>query len=290
MDMIADRLWDSRERTFVEKQDGESVMHTIAIAHLGGATLDDRRKLPDQETFHRGWEWSASATRPVYDTAPLCPVWAHHLDAAAPPPRSRIFECGCHPDYGILMAENHPVGFQWVMEARAKGAKSSMLIPVSPALLRWLISGYPCGPGPTLFFSAALINYVIEQRQIFPRLCGSVHECSHHPARRFSGHGRSGRTLLRMGRGKETVRSRTSWLYEGSEQRTNFLESIPATGKSAVGTGKIVEAKPGKLKRIEPDPTLATSALRFPGTQEAFRPLHAGVGGAVLRCSAKISF
>src|SRR5512146_3082175 len=37
MNMIADRVWDTRERTFVEKQEGESVMHTLGIAHLGGA-------------------------------------------------------------------------------------------------------------------------------------------------------------------------------------------------------------------------------------------------------------
>src|SRR5438105_12397944 len=40
MDMIADRLWQSRERTFQETRDGESLMQTTAIAHLGGATLD----------------------------------------------------------------------------------------------------------------------------------------------------------------------------------------------------------------------------------------------------------
>jgi formate dehydrogenase major subunit len=40
MDMIADRLWESRERTFQEKKDGELVMQTTAVAHLGGATLD----------------------------------------------------------------------------------------------------------------------------------------------------------------------------------------------------------------------------------------------------------
>lgn len=40
MDMVADRLWDSRERTFQETKDGETVMQTTAIAHLGGATLD----------------------------------------------------------------------------------------------------------------------------------------------------------------------------------------------------------------------------------------------------------
>ena len=40
MDMVADRVWDSRERTFQERKDGEVVMQTTAIAHLGGATLD----------------------------------------------------------------------------------------------------------------------------------------------------------------------------------------------------------------------------------------------------------
>ena len=40
MDMVADRLWDSRQRTFQETRDGEALMQTTAIAHLGGATLD----------------------------------------------------------------------------------------------------------------------------------------------------------------------------------------------------------------------------------------------------------
>jgi len=40
MDMVAERVWESRERTFVEKDDSASVMHTLGICHLGGATLD----------------------------------------------------------------------------------------------------------------------------------------------------------------------------------------------------------------------------------------------------------
>ena len=45
MDMVADRLWESRRRTFVEEKDGEKVMHTKAVAHLGGATLDKKKKI-----------------------------------------------------------------------------------------------------------------------------------------------------------------------------------------------------------------------------------------------------
>jgi len=41
MDMVADRVWATRERTFVEEQDGKRLMQCAGIAHLGGATLDN---------------------------------------------------------------------------------------------------------------------------------------------------------------------------------------------------------------------------------------------------------
>ena len=41
MDMIADRVWETRKRTFLERgQDGTYFNHTTALCHLGGATLD----------------------------------------------------------------------------------------------------------------------------------------------------------------------------------------------------------------------------------------------------------
>jgi formate dehydrogenase major subunit len=41
LDMVADRVWESRKRTFVHKDEkGATINHTTAICHLGGATLD----------------------------------------------------------------------------------------------------------------------------------------------------------------------------------------------------------------------------------------------------------
>jgi formate dehydrogenase major subunit len=54
MDMIADRVWDTRERTFEEKRDGEWIMHTTAIAHLGGATLDNEENYLIKKLFTVG--------------------------------------------------------------------------------------------------------------------------------------------------------------------------------------------------------------------------------------------
>jgi formate dehydrogenase major subunit len=54
MDMIADRVWKSREDTLIEEQDGDTVMHTKAIAHLGGATLDNEENYLIKKLFSGG--------------------------------------------------------------------------------------------------------------------------------------------------------------------------------------------------------------------------------------------
>jgi formate dehydrogenase major subunit len=54
MDMIADRVWDTRERTFIEQNDGEVVMHSTGMAHLGGATLDNEENYLIKKLFAGG--------------------------------------------------------------------------------------------------------------------------------------------------------------------------------------------------------------------------------------------
>jgi formate dehydrogenase major subunit len=69
---------------------------------------------------------------------------------------------------GSSMAENHPVGFQWVIEAREKnGAK---VIHVDPRFTRtsamadyWL----PLRAGSDIVFLGALIRYVLEEERFF---------------------------------------------------------------------------------------------------------------------------
>src|SRR5262249_34898131 len=47
--MVADRVWQSRERTF-----DEAAMHTTGVAHLGGATLDDEENYLIKKLFTAG--------------------------------------------------------------------------------------------------------------------------------------------------------------------------------------------------------------------------------------------
>jgi len=54
MHMVADRVWDTRERTFQERRDGESLMQTTGLAHLGGATLDIEENYLIKKLFTAG--------------------------------------------------------------------------------------------------------------------------------------------------------------------------------------------------------------------------------------------
>ena len=54
MDMVAERVWQSRERTFVEQREGRTLMQTTAIAHLGGATLDNEENYLIKKLFTAG--------------------------------------------------------------------------------------------------------------------------------------------------------------------------------------------------------------------------------------------
>jgi formate dehydrogenase major subunit len=54
MDMIAERVWTSRERGFVESRDGQPLMQVRSIAHLGGATLDNEENYLLKKLFAAG--------------------------------------------------------------------------------------------------------------------------------------------------------------------------------------------------------------------------------------------
>jgi formate dehydrogenase major subunit len=55
MDMVANRVWESRKRTFVHKNEkGATINHTTAICHLGGATLDNEENYLIRKLFTLG--------------------------------------------------------------------------------------------------------------------------------------------------------------------------------------------------------------------------------------------
>ena len=65
------------------------------------------------------------------------------------------------------MAECHPVGFQWVVEAKARGAK---VIHVDPRFTRTSAIAdehVPLRAGTDIAFLGGIINYVLQQEKYF---------------------------------------------------------------------------------------------------------------------------
>ena len=54
MDMVAERAWESRKRTFIRRENGATINHTTAICHLGGATLDKEENYLIKKLFTGG--------------------------------------------------------------------------------------------------------------------------------------------------------------------------------------------------------------------------------------------
>ncbi len=152
------------------------------------------------------------------------------------------------------MAENHPVGFQWVMEAREKGAK---IIHVDPRYTRtsamadvWV----PLRAGSDIIFLGALVQLRSREPPGVPRLRGALHQRVDDSARGFSRHRRSRRFLLRMGCRKGKVQSESLALSRLAEPRRPRKHlDIP---KRAADTAKTAAGKREDSRQIESDPTL----------------------------------
>jgi formate dehydrogenase major subunit len=87
--MVADRVWESRKRTFVHKKDGVTINHMTAICHPGGATLDIEENYLIRKLFTLGLGWSAYPTRRGYDIGHTVPGLAP--SAGRSTPRNKIW-------------------------------------------------------------------------------------------------------------------------------------------------------------------------------------------------------
>jgi formate dehydrogenase major subunit len=162
---------------------------------------------------------------------------------------------------GSSMAENHPVGFQWVMEAREHGAK---VIHVDPRFTRtsamadiWV----PLRAGSDILFLGGLINYVLEHKKEF---------------REYVAHYTNASTLLRddfrdtedldgLFSGWDPEKKKydpESWFYRGSPPKSKRGET---TGHSEAegGHSKDRGGEAQDAAQFESDPTLENPRCVF---------------------------
>ncbi len=159
------------------------------------------------------------------------------------------------------MAENHPVGFQWVVEAREKGAK---IIHVDPRYTRtsamadiWV----PLRAGSDIIFLGGLIRYVLENNREF---------------RDYVVHYTNAATILRddfrdtedldgFFSGWDAEKEKydpESWLYKGAPSK-NGGSSKPGHSAVSGGHGKDRGGEAQDTSKFEYDPTLENPRCVF---------------------------
>jgi formate dehydrogenase major subunit len=167
MDMIADRVIETRRQTFEWSSEGKATRRTMGIASLGGATLDNEENYLIKKLL------TALGVVQVENQARVC-----HSSTVAGLGTSfgRGGSTACMQDLqnsdcivieGSNFADAHPVGFQWVMEARARGAK---VIHVDPRFSRTSALAdlfVPIRAGTDIAFLGGVINYVLTHDKWF---------------------------------------------------------------------------------------------------------------------------
>ena len=92
MDMVADRVWESRKRTFVQTRKTARLSITPLRSVISAAPRSTTKKIISSENSSlEAWGWSACPTRPGYDIAARCPVWAPPSAGAELRLRNRIW-------------------------------------------------------------------------------------------------------------------------------------------------------------------------------------------------------
>jgi formate dehydrogenase major subunit len=161
MEMVADRVVETRRRTWEWEAEGHRTRRTMGIASLGGATLDNEENYLIKKLL------TALGVIQIENQARLC----HSSTVAglgtsfgrggATTCMQDLQHSDCIVIEGSSFAEAHPVGFQWVMEAKARGAT---VIHVDPRFSRTSALAdihVPLRAGSDIAFLGGIINYVL---------------------------------------------------------------------------------------------------------------------------------
>ena len=257
-------------------------MHTLGMAHLGGATLDNEENYLIKKLF-TGGPGNELHQQPGPNMTQLHGARSGHLvrtrrrhDGTT---RSRA--CRRHPDHGLI-----------------DGGKPSGRLPVGDGGARARRQDHPrrsavyahVGDGRHLGADATRHRHPLPRRadqlrprprKVLPRIRRSLHQRAIHSSRGLSRHRGSRRCLLRLGSQKKKKYKPESWLYEG---RASPRVSPCKPGQSDVAGGHGQRGgEAGYANKYTVRSDAAASALRLPGAEAALRALHAGDGRAILR-------
>jgi formate dehydrogenase major subunit len=167
MHMVADRVIAARRATWEWELDGKRTARTMAIASLGGATLDNEENYLMKKLFTGLGVVQVENQARVCHSSTVIGLGTSFGRGGATTFMQDLQHSDCILIEGSNFAEAHPVGFQWVVEAKARGAT---VIHVDPRFTRTSALAdlhVPIRAGSDIAFIGGLINYVLSNDAYF---------------------------------------------------------------------------------------------------------------------------
>ncbi len=167
MDMIAERVVRTRRETFEWESDGKRTRRTLGIASLGGATLDIEENYLIKKLFTALGVIQTENQARVCHSSTVAGLGTSFGRGGATTCMQDLQNSDCIVIEGSNFAECHPVGFQWVMEAKERGAT---VIHVDPRFTRTSALAdihVPIRAGSDNAFLGGIINYVLSNELWF---------------------------------------------------------------------------------------------------------------------------
>ncbi|MBT0769643.1 molybdopterin-dependent oxidoreductase [Kineosporia sp. J2-2] len=168
LEMVADRVIESRRQGWQwDDEDGRRVRRTMGVASLGGATLDN------EENYLIKKLMTALGVVQVENQARICHsstvvgLGTSFGRGGSTTCLQDLQNADCIVIQGSNFAEAHPVGFQWVMEAKARGAT---IIHVDPRFTRTSALAHhhvPIRAGSDIALLGGIIRHVLENELYF---------------------------------------------------------------------------------------------------------------------------
>ncbi|WP_018656503.1 formate dehydrogenase [Actinomadura flavalba] len=167
MNMVADRVVTTRRDTFEWTAGDTRVRRTLGLASLGGATLDNEENYLIKKLFTALGVVQVENQARVCHSSTVAGLGTSFGRGGATTFLQDLQHADCIVVQGSNFAEAHPVGFQWVMEAKARGAT---IIHVDPRYTRTSAVAdlhVPIRAGSDIAFLGAIINHVLSTGAYF---------------------------------------------------------------------------------------------------------------------------
>src|SRR6185312_9260549 len=167
MDMVAERFLAARRDGWEWEHEGKTTRRCMSIAALGGATLDNEENYLIKKLLTAAGVVQVENQARVCHSSTVVGLGTSFGRGASSTLPGDLQNSDLIVLEGSNMAEAHPVAFQWVAEAKARGAK---VIHIDPHYSRTSVLAdlfVPLRAGTDIAFLGGIVNHVLQTESDF---------------------------------------------------------------------------------------------------------------------------